>query len=172
MGGLQTSAEGATLYLRVWVLPQKILKSRGSEMVYLAFSMSYFFLFFFFKHTLDKCKMPGTFCCYSNSLTVWLVYVLKLDWKRLSLEEAHVWGMCSLTSWSLSLPWYILALVYWRGILHSQCVGRKRIRKQKISKRFGTRLKLCKFTSPNETSEIQAPVSSGEYSVYFTSVPK
>ena len=48
----------------------------------------------------------------------------------------------------------------------------KVVSKQKISKRFGTRLKLCKFTSPNETSEMQAPVSSGEYSVYFTSVPK
>ena len=27
-----------------------------------------------------------------------LDYELNLDWKRLSWEEAHVWGMCSLTS--------------------------------------------------------------------------
>ena len=54
------------------------------------------------------------------------------------------------------------------------CLERKRIRKyenltqKKISKRFWTRLWLCKFSSPNEASEIQALVSSGEYSVYFT----
>ena len=36
-----------------------------------------------------------------KSLTVWLRAKIRL--KKLSLEEAHVWRMCSLTSWSLDV---------------------------------------------------------------------
>jgi len=57
--------------------------------------------------------------------------VLKLDWKRLSLEEAHVWGMCSLTSWSLGdlLSNIFVSPKFWlaKGLIFRAVGGMRRV---------------------------------------------
>ena len=52
-------------------------------------------------------------------------HALKLDWKRLSLEEAHVWGMCSLRSWSLGFEQQ-KKLRLWHGLLLYFSIGFER----------------------------------------------
>ena len=81
-------------------------------MVFSAFSMRYFFK----KNTLDKCKMPGTFCCYSNILIGSFVSLI------------HIF-----------LPSMIypgLNILTWDFTQAPTCVGRKRIMKYVNTKKF------------------------------------
>ena len=90
------------------ILPQIILKSRVSEMVFSVLSMRYFFK----KNTLDKCKLPGTFCYYSNILIGSFVSLI------------HIFQPPSLN---------ILTWVFTQAPM---CVGRKCIMKHVKTKNF------------------------------------